>query len=106
MVAMMEIRVRADDDSAVDVKMWMSLVDASRVEGAMSSASSSGADSSFATKSFFESIGSGIFVEGGCAGSCFADVDAVIVLLECEYLRNNCLGLRRISRNVGFKRNR
>ena len=50
----------------------------------MSSASSSGADSSCATEPFLESMGGGLFVEGGWAGSCCAGVDASIVLLECE----------------------
>ena len=51
----------------------------------MLSASSSGADSSCAKESFLESIGGGLFVEGACAGSSCAGVDASIVLLECEY---------------------
>lgn len=51
----------------------------------MSPASSSGADSSCATESFLESIGGGLFVEGGCARSSCAGVGASIVLLECEY---------------------
>ena len=51
----------------------------------MSSASSSGADSSCGTESFLESIGGGLFVEGGCAGPSCAGVDASMVLLECEY---------------------
>ena len=69
LAAMMKIRVRADDDSAIDVKMRRTLFDAFWVGGALSSESSSGADSSIATESFLESTGSGLSVEGGCAGS-------------------------------------
>ena len=87
---MMKIRVRADDDSAIDVKMPR-FFDTFRVGGAVSTLSSSGADSSISTESFLESSGSGLSVEGGCAGSSCAGVDAAIVLFEFEYLQEKCL---------------
>ena len=67
----------------------------------MSSASSSGADSSSATESFLESTGSGLLVEGGCAASSCAGVDAAIVSLESEYLQGRLLGLRDKNRHAG-----
>ena len=91
---MIKTRVRADDNSAIDVKMRMSLLAAFQVGAALSSESSSGADSSIATESFRESSGSGLFVEGGCAGSSWAGVDVAIVSIEREYLQQNRARLR------------
>ena len=69
----------------------------------MASPSSSGADSSCATESFLESRGGGLFVEGGCAGSCCAGADASIVLLECKYQETMSMTVE-IIRNAGFGR--
>ena len=68
----------------------------------MSSASSSGADSSFATESFLESIKGGLFAEGGCAGSSCACVDVAIVSLECECLQEIRPGLKKRIGHAGI----